>query len=293
MSLPDRPRAAADQARRRLWLYPVSILAAFVRESYVVVYPYLFLRLLGGARASSRPRADARSRSCRRLVLVGLRVAIVPDHPDSLSPTSATRWRCACATGGAAVPADDRLPRRLRSARAALPAPAPRPGAPPPGGPLRPLLLWPVPPANNTERELGYTLPVLLPAALLALRSLVPRPACRSAHARRRGRAPGLLLLAAALSRDGLQHAPAHEPRRRRGDGGLSGSPRRPRADAEAGARPTARRPSRRSGAADGRLLEKPTPSRLGRRLRGCGRRPPPRRHPARYRPGTARPGTP
>ena len=28
-------------------------------------------------------------------------------------------------------------------------------------------------PANNTEREIGYTLPVVLPAALWALRSLV------------------------------------------------------------------------------------------------------------------------
>jgi hypothetical protein len=156
---------------RRL-LHPVSILAAFVRESYVVVYPYLFLRLLRrGAGLWAALRTTVSVAIVPTLVLVGLRVAIIPDRPDSL-----------------VADIRDNLALRLRH------------GSEQPYlltigslGVFFPLLLlfprWLLGqarrhpeaffyvaffyllclPANNTERELGYTLPVVLPAALLSL----------------------------------------------------------------------------------------------------------------------------
>ncbi len=160
----------------RLWLHPVSILAAFVRESYVVVYPYLFLRLLRkGAGFFKAVRETASVAILPALVLVGLRLAIVPDQPDNLladiRDTMALRLRywteqpylLTIGSLGAFVPLVLLFPRRLLGLARRHPEAA-----------FFVLFFYGLClPANNTERELGYTLPVLLPAALLALRSLV------------------------------------------------------------------------------------------------------------------------
>jgi hypothetical protein len=163
------------RGERRL-LHPVSVFAAFVRESYVVVYPYLFLRLLRrGASLLEAVRATASVAILPALVLVGLRIAIVPDHLDSLiadiRDTMALRLRhwaeqpylLTLGSFGALLPLVLLFPRRLVGLARRCPE----------------QLFFVVffyglcLPANNTERELGYTLPVVLPAALLALRSLL------------------------------------------------------------------------------------------------------------------------
>jgi hypothetical protein len=160
---------------RRLWLQPVSVLAAFVRESYVVVYPYLFLRLLRrGASFVAAFRETASVAVLPALVLVGLRIAIVTGHPDSLiadiRDTMALRLRywteqpylLTIGSLGAFVPLVLLFPRRLFGLARRHPEAL-----------FIVLFFYGLClAANNTERELGYTLPVVLPAALLALRSL-------------------------------------------------------------------------------------------------------------------------
>ncbi len=170
---------------RRLLLHPVSILAAFVRESYVVVYPYLFLRLLRrGAGLWAALRATASVAVLPTLVLVGLRMGIIPDRPDSLiadiRDNLALRLRygseqpylLTIGSLGVFFPLVLLFPRWLLGLARRHPE----------------ALFFVVffygllLPANNTERELAYTLPVVLPAALLSLRrfaekTLLPPPA--------------------------------------------------------------------------------------------------------------------
>jgi hypothetical protein len=163
--------------RERLGLlHPTSVLAALVRENYVVVYPYYFLRLR--RRGASLLEAFRRTLAVSllpMLILVGLRFLIVPDHPDSflgdLADTTGLRVRhlaeqpylFTLGAYGVLVPLLLLFPRRI-------------PGL------VRQhpdqvflvvffyaLCLL----ANNTERELGYTLPAVLPAALVGLRSLI------------------------------------------------------------------------------------------------------------------------
>jgi len=154
----------------------VSILAAFVRESYVVVYPYLFLRLLRrGAGLVAAARQTASLAMLPALVLLGLRIVLVPDHPDSLladiRDTLALRLRywteqpylLTIGSLGIFVPLLLLFPRRLKDLAHRYPEAA-----------VYVLFFYGLClPANNTERELGYTLPIVLPAALLALRGLV------------------------------------------------------------------------------------------------------------------------
>ncbi len=161
---------------RRLWLYPVSLLAAFVRESYVVVYPYLFLRLLRkGAGLLSAVRQTVSLAILPGLVLLGIRLAIVPDRPDSLladtRDTLALRLRylseqpylLTIGSLGVLVPLLLLFPKRLYALARRHPEAA-----------FYVLFFYGLLlPANNTEREIGYTLPVVLPAALWALRCLV------------------------------------------------------------------------------------------------------------------------
>jgi hypothetical protein len=163
---------------RRGWhaaLYPPSVFAAFVRESYVAVYPYYFVRLW---RTRSFLEATWRSAALAIVpvaILIFLRVLIVPDQPEALF-------------GGVGETVDFRL-RHLADQPYIFTVGA--------WGVLFPLLLlFPArlpglvrrhPEdafltlffaglcliANNTERELGYALPAVLPAALHFLRAFV------------------------------------------------------------------------------------------------------------------------
>jgi hypothetical protein len=161
---------------QRLWLYPVSLVAAFARESYVVVYPYLFLRLLRkGVGFAAAVRETAAIAILPALVLLGLRIVFVPDHPESLiadiRDTAALRLRywseqpylLTLGSLGVLFPLVLLFPRRLFALARQYPEAA-----------CYVLFFYGLClPANNTEREIGYTLPVVLPAALLALRRLI------------------------------------------------------------------------------------------------------------------------
>jgi hypothetical protein len=161
---------------RHGWLHPVSILAALVRESYVVVYPYYFLRLLRrGASLLEAVRRTAAIALVPALILVALRVLIVPDHPDSLlgdlRDTGSFRLRYLAqqpylfsfGSYGVLVPLALLFPQRIPALVKRHPEQAFLFAF------FASLCLV----ALNTERELGYTLPAVLPAALLGLRSLV------------------------------------------------------------------------------------------------------------------------
>jgi hypothetical protein len=158
------------------WLYPTSIVAAFVRESYAVVYPYYLIRLWRrGAPLLSAAFRTAAVALVPLVVLVGLRVLIVPDHPDSflgdLRDTMGLRWRhlgeqpylFTVGAYGVLFPLLLLFPRRLPGLVRRHPEDAF----------LVAFFVALCTVANNTERELGYTLPAVLPAALFALRSLV------------------------------------------------------------------------------------------------------------------------
>lgn len=158
------------------WLYPTSVVAAFVRESYAVVYPYYFIRLW--RRGATLLRSTLRTAGVALVplvVLVALRVLIVPDHPDSfpgdLRDTMGLRLRhlgeqpylFTVGAYGVLFPLLLLFPRRLLRLVRRHPEDAF----------LVAFFVALCAVANNTERELGYTLPAVLPAALLALRSLV------------------------------------------------------------------------------------------------------------------------
>lgn len=158
------------------WLHPVGILAALVRENYVVVYPYYFLRLLRrGAGLVEATRRTLAISLVPALILVGLRVLIVPDHPDSLLAdlvdTTGLRMRqlaqqpylFTLGAYGVLLPLLLLFPRRIPGLLRRHPEQAFMVAF------FYALCLV----ANNTERELGYTLPAVLPAALLGLRALV------------------------------------------------------------------------------------------------------------------------
>jgi hypothetical protein len=161
---------------RQGWLHPTSVLAALVRENYVAVYPYYFLRLL--RRGTSLLDAIRRTLTLALLpllILVALRVLIVPDHRDSflvdLVDTAGFRLRHLAAQPylftfgayGVLFPLLLLFPRRMpglvrRHAEQVFLV----------------LFFWALCLlAINTERELGYTLPAVLPAALLGLRGLI------------------------------------------------------------------------------------------------------------------------
>jgi hypothetical protein len=161
---------------RQGWLHPTGVLAALVRENYVVVYPYYFLRLLRrGASLLEATRRTLTVALVPLLILVGLRVLIVPDHPDSLLgdlvDTTGLRLRhlaeqpylFTLGAYGVLVPLLLLFPRRIPGLLRRHPEQAFLVAF------FYALCLL----ANNTERELGYALPAVLPAALLGLRSLV------------------------------------------------------------------------------------------------------------------------
>ncbi|MGD8897920.1 MAG: hypothetical protein PVJ73_17965 [Acidobacteriota bacterium] len=156
-------------------LYPPSILAAFVRESYVAVYPYYFIRLW---RTRSFPEAVRRTATLAVvpvIILVALRVLIVPDQPDNLvaevHEMIAFRLRhiaeqpylFTVGAWGVLFPLLLLFPARLPGLIRRHPEDA--------FYTLFFVSLCLV--ANNTERELGYALPAVLPAALHFLRAFV------------------------------------------------------------------------------------------------------------------------
>jgi len=177
---------------RQGWLHPTSILAALVRESYVVVYPYYLVRLV--RRGATPFEAAKRTLSVALvplLVLVGLRLLIVPDHPDQflgdLADTMGLRLRhlaeqpylFTLGAYGVLVPLVLLFPKRIPGLVRRHPEQV-----------LFVAFFFALcVVANNTERELGYTLPAVLPAALLGLRSLVQE-----------ARLPGLPTLGAVVA---------------------------------------------------------------------------------------------
>jgi hypothetical protein len=172
-------------------LYAPGILAALVRESYIVVFPYYFIRLL--RTGTSFLRALARTASVAIvpvLILIGLRVLIVPDHPGSLVRdfvgTMNFRLRhlgdqpymFTVGAWGVLFPLLLLFPRRILGMVRRRPEDAF----------MVVFFASLCAVANNTERELGYALPAVLPAALFFLRSFVQET-----------RLPAIPVLAAAV----------------------------------------------------------------------------------------------
>jgi hypothetical protein len=162
----------------------VSVVAALVRETYVVVYPhYLFHR----RKTRSWPQALARTAAVSALplaILLFLRQAIVPNQPDdlvaSLQENVAFRIRhlfdnqlyvLTVGTWGALFPLLLLFPGRIRELARRhfdqlLPALV-----------VYASLLV----SNNTERPLAYAVPALLPAALHNLRAFLAETALPAA----------------------------------------------------------------------------------------------------------------
>ena len=158
-------------------LLVVSVLASFVRETYVLVYPYLFLRDLrlgrGLVPALGRTAAVA---ALPLAVLVAIRRLVVPSQPDSfvsgIVDSMAFRWNhlldnqpyvVTVGAFGVLVPLLLLFPERL-------PALARRHFD-------RALYVLSVYAtltiSNNSERPLAYALPALVPAALWCLRAFL------------------------------------------------------------------------------------------------------------------------
>ncbi len=154
----------------------LSIAAALVRETYVVVYPYYFLRLL----KRGRPFREAALRTAAIagipfLVLVALRVFVVPSEPDdfvsAVTDSLAFRFHnltnnqpyvLTVGTLGAMFPLLVMFPGRVVTlCRRHFDQ----------AGLLASVYLTLVI-SNNTERPLVYALPVVVPAALHQLRAL-------------------------------------------------------------------------------------------------------------------------
>jgi hypothetical protein len=166
-------------AERGKWgaLLATSVLAAFVRETYVLVYPYVFLRDLRRGRpflpAAARTAALA---ALPLAILVAIRGLVVPNQPDSfvagIVDSMTFRWNhrldnqayvVTLGAFGVIVPLvllfPARLPGLVRrhfdralyvlSAYATLTI------------------------SNNNERPLAYALPALVPAALWCLRAFL------------------------------------------------------------------------------------------------------------------------
>jgi hypothetical protein len=162
--------------RRRLALGGISLLAALVRETYVLFYVHDLLR---GLRTTTPGAAVRRTLAIAVLplsVLVGLRLLIEPNQPDDMfaSVVENVTFRArhlfdnqvyfaTLGTFGVMVPLLLLFPRRLlaearrrydQTAYVAAVAAS--------------LII-----TNNTERPLAYALPVVLPAALWSLERLI------------------------------------------------------------------------------------------------------------------------
>jgi hypothetical protein len=154
----------------------VGVVAAFVRETYVVVFPHYLLYLW---KRRSRAEAVARTLAVSALpiaILIGLRLAIVPNQPDdlvaSLHENVAFRLRhffdnqwyvLTVGTWGVLFPLFLLFPSRIAElSRRHFDQLAPALAV------YASLLV-----SNNTERPLAYAVPALLPAALHNLRAFL------------------------------------------------------------------------------------------------------------------------
>jgi hypothetical protein len=156
-------------------LLAASLVAAFVRETYVLIYPYVFLHEL--RKGSPLGPAAGRSAALAALPLaihVAIRRMITPNQPDDfvsgIVDSMTFRWShlldnqpyvVTVGALGVLVPLVLLFPARI-----------PRQ----PAGTDRALYVAGVRDArhpNNNERPLAYALPALVPAALWCLRNLV------------------------------------------------------------------------------------------------------------------------
>jgi len=172
------------ERRRLVPLALVSVLAAFVRETYVLVYPYLFLRLLRLSLDKQRPAralafASLRTAAVAALplaILVAIRRLVTSNRPYSflagIADSLSFRWEHALDSQlyvvtlgafGVLLPLALLFPGRLRTLVR--------------GHFDRALYLAAVYAtltiSNNNERPLAYALPVLVPAALWCLRQFL------------------------------------------------------------------------------------------------------------------------
>jgi hypothetical protein len=164
---------------RWLALFLTGLAAAFVRETYVLVYPYVFLR---EARAGRRwPRAALRAASLAALpfaVLVAIRRSIISNQPDDFASgiVDSMGFRVAHVLDNQAyvvtIGAFGVLVPLLLLFPGRLPALARRHFD-------RALFVLSVYAtlviSNNNERPLAYALPAIVPAALGALRLFLER----------------------------------------------------------------------------------------------------------------------
>jgi hypothetical protein len=158
-------------------LLATSVLAAFVRETYVLVYPYVFLREL----RRGRPLLPAAARTAALAalpfaILVAIRRLVTPNQPDDfvsgIVDTMAFRWNhrldsqayvVTLGAFGVLVPLVLLFPARLpdlvrRHFDRALFV-------------LSVCATLAI--SNNNERPLAYALPALVPAALWSLRTFL------------------------------------------------------------------------------------------------------------------------
>jgi hypothetical protein len=159
----------------RLWC--VSVLAAFVRETYVLVYPYALLRDMRKGRPLMRAVMRSAALAAVPLaVLVAIRLAITPNQPDDLVSgivdtmtfrlshlTDNQAYAVTVGAFGVMFPSLLLFPTRLWAlARRHVD---------------RALFLLSVYAtlaiSNNNERPLSYALPVVVPAALFLLRTFL------------------------------------------------------------------------------------------------------------------------
>lgn len=162
--------------RRDLALGTVSLVAAFVRETYVVLYPaYVLRKLRDGLSLRSALLRSAALVAGPVVVLVALRILIRPNQPDDylsgITDSLGFRWRhivdepyvLTVGAIGVLFPLLLLFPSRVfRLVRTHYDQAALFLAV------LASLLI-----SNNTERPLAYALPVILPAALLQLRTFI------------------------------------------------------------------------------------------------------------------------
>jgi hypothetical protein len=158
-------------------LVAASVLAAFVRETYVVVYPYILLRELRIGRPLLPAAARAAGVAAAPVaILLAIRRLVVPNQPDDfvsgIVDTMTFRWNhlldnqpyvLTIGAFGVLVPLLLLLPARLPGlARRHFD---------------RALYVLSVYAtlviSNNNERPLAYALPALIPAALVCLRAFL------------------------------------------------------------------------------------------------------------------------
>ena len=192
----------------------VSVAAAFVRETYVLVYPYVFLRELRlGRRFSAALGRTAAVAVLPFAILVAIRRLVTPNQPDAfvVGIVDSMSFRLdhvldnqpyvvTIGAFGVLVPLVLLFPARLPALvrrhfdRALFVLSV-----------YATLVI-----SNNNERPLAYALPALVPAALWCLRAFLDETRLPAPPGLRRGRgAADPVLDRPALRRDRHEHLPA------------------------------------------------------------------------------------